>query len=213
MWPHIRRSIVATAMIAALSSLSLAQEPPKTDPGKSRGARPIQNAPGEDPARLEPNPTPTTLDIVLPQLMSNLTEQISKLTTEVRLLRKASERNATTLEIMLSEDRLSRVESKLDDLMSTKSQLDAREQELLRRQRNIQQEMVLRAGTILRRDEAEAAVKADLQRALEDTRSQKEAIQQRINEVQNQADSIRHRIETLRKKVEPAETSSENKQP
>jgi chromosome segregation ATPase len=147
---------------------------------------------------------------ILALKMNELGLQIEKLTTELRRLRKETEHNGTSMELMLYEERLSKVESKLDDLTAYKSQLEAREQDVQRRTRNIQQEMILRAGNILRRDEAEAAIRAELQRSLDDTRMQKETNQQRINDLQSQAEYLRKRIEILRKKLEQLETRSES---
>jgi len=59
---------------------------------------------------------------------------------------------------------------------------------------------VLRGG--LRRDEAEAAIRADLQRALEDAHSQQAAAQQRLAELNDQATRFRARVDTLRKKLD-----------
>jgi chromosome segregation ATPase len=141
--------------------------------------------------------------------MEDLAQQIGKLTVELRLLRKETERNGAALELMLSEERLSKVESKLDDMNALKNQLEAREQEVQRRTKNIQQELILRGGQFLRRDQAEAAIRSEFQRALDDTLAQKETTQQRITDLQTQAEALRRRIEALRKKIEMLEAKTE----
>jgi chromosome segregation ATPase len=156
----------------------------------------------QDPPKVETVTAPPVLDDTLQRIMTDLADQINKLAGEVRLLRKQTERNAAMTEVMLQEERLIRIESKLDDATEHRTQLEAREQELQRRLRNIQQELVLRAGPILRRDEAEAAIRADIQRSIEDVRAQKEQAQQRIGELQTQAAGLRRRIEALLKKID-----------
>ena len=101
--------------------------------------------------------------------MSSLSTQMDSLTKEMRLLRKATERNSMLIELLLYEERLAKVEEKLDAAIMLKTDLDARESDLQRRMKNIQQEVMLRGG--LRRDEVEAALKADIQRALEDIKN------------------------------------------
>jgi hypothetical protein len=132
--------------------------------------------------------------------LTNLSTQISVLTDELRKLRKETERNAGMMELLLNEDRLSKVEDKIQAAHDIKAQIDAREQDYLRRQKNIPTEVVMRGG--LRRDEAEAAIKAELQRGLEDVRNQQIIYQQRIAELNEQATKLRARIERLRKKME-----------
>src|SRR5262249_16799298 len=132
--------------------------------------------------------------------LANLSSQIGVLTDELRKLRKETERNAGMMELLLNEDRLARVEDKIQAAHDYKAQLDAREQDFLRRQKNIQVEVVMRGG--LRRDEAEAAIKAEVQGGLEDTRNQQLIYQQRITELNEQATKLRARIEKLKKKME-----------
>ena len=99
------------------------------------------------------------------------------------------------------------VEEKLDAAIERKADLDSREQDIQRRLRNVQQEVMLRGG--LRRDEVEAALRSEYQRSLEDVKNQQTLIQQRISELQTQANRLRVRVETLRKKIERAEEQSE----
>src|SRR5262249_22609252 len=130
----------------------------------------------------------------------NLSAKIDSLNTEIKLLRRATERNSLTIELLLSEERLAKAEDKLDELMQRKAELDAREAELLRRQKNMKQEIILRGG--LRRDESEAALRAEFQRALDDTHTQQQQAQQRIAEVQAQVTPLRSRVNTLRRRLE-----------
>lgn len=153
-----------------------------------------------------------TTEVSLDRAIILLSNQINALTKEVKKMREESERNSTMLELLLYEERLLRLEDKIEQSVNYKLQLDAREQDILRRQRNIQQEITLRGGTIIRRDEAEAAIRQELQRALEDTRTQQTATQTKINEMQAQADRLRYRIETLRQKAARLELKLEEKE-
>ena len=207
----LRSALSATIIILSLSGATAAQEPSKQQEtgAKPRPTRPALKPSFEITPKVEPDRVEIPPEQILAIKMDDLSLQIEKLTTELRRLRKETEHNGTAMELMLYEERLSKVESKLDDLTAYKSQLEAREQDVQRRMRNIQQEMILRSGNILRRDEAEAAIRADLQRNLDDTRTQKETNHQRISDVQSQAEYLRKRVETLRKKLEQIETKTE----
>jgi predicted nucleic acid-binding Zn-ribbon protein len=135
--------------------------------------------------------------------LNSLSTQIGLLNDEVRKLRLQTERNSQVMELLLGEDRLARLEEKIQEAADQKAQLDARELDLIRRSRNIQNEVVLRGG--LRRDETEAAIRADIQRGLDDIHNQQAAYQQRSAEMVAQAARLRARVETLRKKVESVE--------
>ena len=142
--------------------------------------------------------------------IANLSTQIGLLADEMRKLRRETERNSVTMELLLNEDRLAKVEDKIQEAGSNKAQLDAREQDIQRRMRNIQGELLARGG--LRRDEAEAAIRNELQRALEDTRNHQTAQQQSLAELVSQATRLRTRVEILRKKVELEEAKSEKEE-
>ena len=178
-----------------------AQEQPKQD--RPRAARPAQRPAQETPEKPESEPVPETTEEVLRKTLAGLSDQMGALTSEVQKLRREMERSSLTLELLLNEERLARVEEKIEDALNSKFQVDLREQEFQRRLRNIQQEVLLRGG--LRREEAENALRADLQRALEDVKNQQAAYQQRVSELQAQATRLRQRVETLRQRLEPAE--------
>jgi hypothetical protein len=204
---RVHRTGAALAVIAviACSALTFAQERPvgnRTQPAP-------QKAPAEAASRVEPDQVQPTWEETLPKAMADLTKQIDKLTVELRLLRNETQRNGTSLELILYEERLSKVESKLDDMNAVKNQLEARELEMQRRSQNIQTEMIMRGGQFLRRDQAEAAIRADIQRIVDETRAQKETTQQRITDLQTQADALRRRTEVLRKKIELLEAQAE----
>jgi len=149
-------------------------------------------------------------DDAMRRAVTDLSTQIGLLADELRLMRRESERNSAMLELLLNEDRLSKLEDKLQQANDAKAQLDAREQDIQRRMRNIQGELVLRGG--LRRDEAEAAIRADLQRSLDDVHAQQAVYQQRIAELNDQAARMRARVDALRKKLESeAKTEKEGK--
>ena len=141
--------------------------------------------------------------------LDGLTEQVKALTAEVKKLRRANERDSSTMELLLSEERLSRLEERLTDAQERKTQLEAREQELLYRMRNISQELLYRGG--IRREEAEAAARADLQRALDDVRKQQGVIQNRITDLQSQYDRVRRRVEELERNLKVVEEKPEPK--
>ncbi|HJQ67596.1 MAG TPA: hypothetical protein VKA70_01385 [Blastocatellia bacterium] len=189
------------AMTAPASSRVFAQEQPKQE--RPRTSRPARQPAQEAAEKQEAEPVIETTEEVLRKTLTGLSDQMGTLTTEVRKLRLEMERSSLTLELLLNEERLARVEEKIEDALDSKFQLDLREQEIQRRMRNIQQEVLLRGG--LRREEAEKALRADLERALEDIKNQQAAYQQRISELQAQATRLRQRVETLRQRLEPAE--------
>jgi chromosome segregation ATPase len=191
-------TILAFISLQAFIVTAAAQEP-----------RPAQQKP--PPAQVEktePEPVTQTSDESLQRAITRLTDQIGMLTVEVRKLRVENERTSQTIELLLYEERLAKVEVKIDDALDAKIQLDSREQEIMRRMRNIQQEVTLRGG--LRREEAEASLRAEYQRALDDTRAQQANYQQRVAELQTQAERMRVRVEALRKKLERGEEKTEN---
>ncbi|MEW6125602.1 MAG: hypothetical protein AB1757_00950 [Acidobacteriota bacterium] len=148
-----------------------------------------------------------TSEQLLRRTLDSLSEQIGKLASEVQRMRQETERNSTMLELLLNEERLAKIEDKMDEAITTKAQLDNQEADLQRRLRNVPQEVALRGGFgALRKDEAEAALRQEYQRAIESARSQQSTYQTRIGDLQAQADRLKARIEALRKKAERLET-------
>jgi chromosome segregation ATPase len=193
----------AVILAAALSAVAFAQEqtrPAKTRPAQKPAADTTEKPAAEKPAVEEPEESP---DEKMRRVMTGLNDQIGLLTDEVRRLRQETQRNSDTMQLLLYEERLARVEEKIEQALDHKFSLEAREQDIQRRTRNIQQELVLRGA--IRRDEAEAAIRAELQRALESNREEQAAYQQRIAELQTQATRLRARVEALRAKVERQE--------
>ncbi len=179
-------------------------------PGQAPRSKPArQNPKAANIEKIEPEVVQETSDELLRRTITGLSEQIDKLTVEVKKMRQDSERTSTVMELLLLEERLTRIEDKLDSAMNAKANLDAQETDIQRRQRNISQELMLRGGA-LRREEAEAAIKLELQRALDNLRMQQSTLQTRIADLQTQADRLRFRSETLRKKVERIELKTEN---
>lgn len=210
----MRRQLLrlSIAVIAAISSsgdsfagASNSQDPP----GRPRQTKPTQNPVPEPPANQLTTPIQQP-DEEMRRALTNLSTQIALLTDELQKLRLETERNSATMELLLNEDRLAKVEDKLQDALNYKAQLDTREQDIQRRMRNIPGELVLRGG--LRRDESEAALRSEFQRALEDVRSQQAAHQQRIAELTAQAARLEARVEALRKKLEIEESKTEKKE-
>lgn len=186
--------------ITLITSSSKAQEPVRQDlQSTARQTKPLKPAPEPVDKPIQTTPILEPND-QMARAITSLSTQISVLTDELKKLRRETERNAGMMELLLNEDRLARVEDKIQAANDYKAQLDIREQDFLRRQKNVQVEVVMRGG--LRRDEAEAAIKAELQRGLEDTRNQQLIYQQRIAELNEQATKLRARIEKLKKKME-----------
>jgi hypothetical protein len=203
--------LIAITAAIAFSASSVTGEPTKQEPP----ARPRQTKPPQKPAPEPAEKPELTAPIQEPEdamrrAIANLSTQIGLLTDEMRKLRRETERNSGMMELLLNEDRLAKVEDKIQDANNNKAQLDAREQDIQRRLRNIQGELLLRGG--LRRDEAEAAIRSEFQRALEDIRTQQVANQQRVAELNEQAARLRARVETLRKKLEIIDVKSEKEE-
>jgi chromosome segregation ATPase len=198
------RTLTALMVIISVAVLPVwcaAQEQVKPE-------RPRQSKPSTKPAadagdKIEPMPQPQEHDDALRRAVNNLSIQIGALNDEVGKLRRENERSSAMLELLINEERLTKLEDKLQDANDRKAQLDARDLEIQARMRNIQREVALRGG--LRRDEAETAIRAELQRALEDNRAQQTVNQQRIAELNEQAAKLRARTDSLRKKVEEPE--------
>jgi hypothetical protein len=182
-----------------ITSAVRAQEPVRQDLQAPRQTKPLKPAPEPVDKTVQTTPILEPND-QMSRAITSLSTQISVLTDELKKLRRETERNAGMMELLLNEDRLARVEDKIQVANDYKAQLDLREQDFLRRQKNIQTEVVMRGG--LRRDEAEAAIRAELQRGLEDARNQQLIYQQRITELNEHATKLRARIEKLRKKME-----------
>jgi chromosome segregation ATPase len=197
-------SVLFAALVAVgLVDLSQAQEVKRQEPAaRPKAAPPGQKPAGEAVGQEDAAVTQESTEAALRRSITGLSDQISILTSEVKRLREESERSSVVMELLLNEERLARVEEKIDAAMEAKSALDAREQEIQRRLRNIQQEVTMRGGAALRRDEAEAAIRADFNRALEETRNQQGFHQQRIAELQSDAERIRARVAVLRKRLE-----------
>src|SRR5262249_49917067 len=123
--------------------------------------KPAVQKPSELPDKIEPTPIQQSED-EMRSAITNLATQIGLLTGEVRKLRRETERNSGIMELLLNEDRLAKVEDRLADATERKAQLDAHEQDIGRRMRNIQTEVALRGG--LRREDTEAAIRNELQR-------------------------------------------------
>ena len=197
-------------LTAILAVVALAQEPVKPEP-KQRNQRQPQHQPVvEIPA--EPQAEPETTDAAMRKVLTELSEQVNKLTVEIRRTRLDGERSSTMLELLLNEERQERIEGKLQDAINYKAQLDAQEVDIQRRQRNIQQELTLRGGYGLRRDEAEAALKQEFQRNLDAIHNQQTQYQIRIADLQGQTERLRSRIAELRKKAERLEAKRESEQ-
>ncbi len=195
----IRRLFFILVMIASLFSTALSQENERL-----RGQQKPTETPTEkkDAAALQEAQTEA-----LRLAIQSLSNQIALLNSELKNLRTQSERNTAVLELLLNEERLTKVEAKIEEAINYKANLDAREANIQQRLRNIQQEVALRGG--IRREESEAAIRLEFQRALEDLRAQGVKYQDHIAELQSQSDRFRKRIDELRKKVDPVEEKTD----
>lgn len=201
-------ALYSVLLIIAFAASGYGQEPVRQAPAeRPRPSRTVQKATADQGDLSDQDRAPLNSDEAMRRAITLLSTQINSLTEEMKLLRRSTERNSQTIELLLYEERLAKLEEKLDAAIERKAELDAREQDIQRRMRNIQQEVMLRGG--LRRDEVEAALRAEYQRALEELRNQQALYQQRIPELQTQVTRLRVRVETLRKKIERAEEKSE----
>lgn len=199
-------------MIIALvgsADLTLAQDTIRPGPPARTRAKPSPKPTTEPIEKTPDSAQPPEADQAMQRAITSLSTQIGLLNDEVRKLRVETQRNSQMMELLLNEDRLTKLEEKIQEAADHKAQLDAREQDLGRRSRNIQGELVLRGS--LRRDEAEAAIRADIQRALDDIHSQQAAYQQRAAELIEQSTRVRTRVEALRKKFDLSDEKREEK--
>jgi len=202
-------ALFTIALAGALVTINAAQSPSKPQ-SKPSPVRPDQQTSGEASDEPDAQDEPETTREGLRRAITRLSDQIGLLTDEVKKLRKESERGSASMQLLLYEERLAKTEEKIENSIDRKYQLEAQEQELQRRMQNIQQELMMR--NILRRSEAERAVRAELQDALEDNRKQQSELQPRIAELQTQAEWLRQRIEALRKLLAPMLESSPDQQ-
>ena len=201
---RVLSALIATVM---LSIPTFAQEPVRQKAPVKPQTRPAQKpSAGDALEKSEPASQTHESDEAMRRSLTDLSTQINLLAEELRIFRRETERTSRLMELLLSEDRLSKLEDKIQETADRKAQLDAREQEINRRMRNIPNELMLRGG--LRRDEAEAAIRNELQRSLEDVHSQQAISQQRLGDLNEQAARFRARVETLRKKLELLEDKS-----
>src|SRR5215212_5328044 len=127
-------ALFSVILIIAFATAVFGQEPAKQAPAeKTRPPRAAQkattdagNGPGQEAA-------PLTSDEAMRVAVIKLSTQIDSLADEVKLLPRATERNTQTIELLLYEERLGKVEEKLDAAIERKAELDAREQDIQRR--------------------------------------------------------------------------------
>ena len=205
------RTLVAGAILMAALLFQAGASPLRQDRQVDKTQRPRTSNRSQEPADTQGvDQAQADAQAMLLKSLSDLSNQVARLANEVSRLRKENERNSATLELALGEERLNKLEDKLQDALDRKSQLDAREVDVQRRMKNIQSELVLRGG--LRRDESEAALRTELQRSLDDIHAQQSAYHQRAAELQSQIAELRNRIEVLRKRLEKGEEKSVEKQ-
>jgi hypothetical protein len=211
MRPKLLSLLITVAAVVTVSGRYATGAPITQDPvGRPSQTKPPQK-PVPEPVENTQLTTPIQVnDEAMRQALTNLTTQIGLLTEEMQRLRRQTERNSGIMELLLNEDRLAKVEDKIQEATNYKAQLDAREQDIQRRMKNIQGELLLRGG--LRRDESEAAIRSELQRALEEVRSQLAAHQARLAELVEQATKLRTRVEFLRKRLDGVDAKNEKEE-
>src|ERR1044072_4082435 len=112
------RSKLITAFFAMMLAIALAtdgsaQQPPAQAPAeKSRPVRQTQKAPVETQDKTDAELAAQSSDEARRRAITSLSTQINTLNGEVKLLRKATERNSMTIELLLYEERLAKVEEK-----------------------------------------------------------------------------------------------------
>jgi chromosome segregation ATPase len=210
----MKRTLIAiflSVIVTTLLSVASPAQEPTTPPVKPRPSRAAQKPDVEPLPKTEaPVETPPAEE-QMRHTLNNLSALIDSLNAEIKLLRRATERNSMAIELLLSEERLAKIEDKLDQTTQHKIELDAREADILRRQKNIQQEVTMRG--FLRRDEGETLLRTEFQRALDDTHNQQQQAQQRISELQAQVTQLRARVDTLRRRLERLEGREESSDP
>jgi len=208
---HLLSLLIAITATIVVPGFRVLGAPTHQDPpGRPRQTKPTQK-PVPEPVENKQLTTPIQdADEATRRAITSLSTQIGLLTDEMRKLRQQTERNSGMMELLLNEDRLAKVEDKIQEASNNKAQLDAREQDIQRRMRNIQGELLARGG--LRRDEAEAAIRNELQRALEDVRSQQTAQQQSLAELVSQATRLRARVDAVRKKLETLDAKNDKEE-
>ena len=210
----MKRTLIAiflSVIVTTLLSVASPAQEPATPPVKPRPSRPAQKPEVEPLPKTEAPVEAPSSEEQMRHVLSNLSAQIDSLNAEIKLLRRATERNSLAIELLLSEERLAKVEDKLDQATQRKIELDAREADILRRQKNIQQEVTMRG--FLRRDEGETILRTEYQRALDDTHNQQQQLQQRIGDLQAQVTQLRARVDTLRRRLERLEGREESSDP
>jgi predicted nucleic acid-binding Zn-ribbon protein len=201
MWNSLTKPLIFAALCLPIFA-------PKIEAQANQQNRVQKAAPGQI-EKAEADRAANEAELAMRLALTDLANQLALLTDEVKRLRQQTSRNSAIMELLLSEERLARLEDKIQDQSDRKAQLDAREQDIQRRLRNIQQELIYRGA--IRREEAEAAIRSELQKSLEDVHSQQSAAQQRLTELQVQADRLRSRIAALRKRVEAGEDKENTK--
>jgi len=182
--------MLCAIQIVCLSSKGLAQQP---KPIESQASEPLSKSTSQVEA------APAELQAAI----KTLADQVAALGAEVHKLRTATEKNSLHIELLLSEERLARIEDKIESTQDARRALDAREKQQQYRLDNIQQEVLLRGG--LDREEGERVIRGDIERQLENIHSDQAANQKRLADLQSQARRLRSRVEEPRKKVDAEE--------
>jgi chromosome segregation ATPase len=190
-----------TILILLVIPLSLGHANPlaRQDLAKT-GQQKAEPRPAETQAASQQDPASSKIPPVF-------AEQVHLLAAEIRKLRRSTERNSMTMELLLLEERLARLEDKIESTEYRRVDLDASERNLQYRLDNIQQELILRGG--LNRDESEAAIRNQLNSSIQDVHNQQAASQKRLADAQAEASRLRSRIKALRATLDSTAASGD----
>jgi chromosome segregation ATPase len=130
-----------------------------------------------------------------------LSDQVRELSAEIRNLRRTIERNDQRIELLLSEEKLARVEDGIAVSQQRAADLDAADQTLQYRENHVNDEVVLRGG--LDREATEEAVRADIQQRSQEVEAGRAANQKRMSSLEAEASRLRNHIADLHRALNP----------
>jgi len=187
---HNRFALALTMVLMFGFTVSASAQEPEGRPAQSEAPPPA----GENA-----KPFPETSS----DLIKALAQQVRDLTIEVGRLRRTLERNDLSMELLLSEEKLARLEDNISACKQRGAELDASERVLNYRQDHVNDEVVLSAR--LDRQEAEAAVRADIEQRFQAVHDGRAANQQRMASLELEASKVRKHIQELQRAIAAAD--------
>jgi len=190
---HLTRTVFAGFILVIVAmcvvETCFAQEP-------EGRPKPTQTAPSKPVGDKQAAPDLTPLLDAL----NSLRDQVQELTAEVRRLRAAHDRDAAQMELLLTQERLARIEDNIASANQRQADLASNEQALHYRQDNVDQEVTL--SSAINRDEKKDAILSEISRGFDDVHSRQVANQKVLADLQSEANRLRSHIEELRKRLE-----------